>query len=123
MMQRRQLGCWARTNGLYHYRQSPSSTRENDEEQGDTSERPRLVTEMLQKLPMGVRVRNHPVVREAVQKGVPSTGCLECLGKPHARIEKGLRGFRAFALLGVFSKWYTLVLAGLLHEEKEPIQL
>ena len=44
------------------------------------------------------------------------------LKKPDARLEKGLRGFRAIALLSVFSKWYNKVLVDLLHEEKEPIQ-
>ena len=44
------------------------------------------------------------------------------LKKPDARLEKGLRGFRAIALLSVFSKWYTTVLVDLLREEKEPIE-
>ena len=45
------------------------------------------------------------------------------LGIPReASSEKGLRGFRAIALLRVFSKWYTTVLVDLLHEEKEPIE-
>ena len=35
--------------------------------------------------------------------------------------ERGARGFRAIALLSVFSKWSTTVLVDLLHEEKEPI--
>ena len=30
--------------------------------------------------------------------------------KTDAKVEKGLRGFRAIALLSVFSKWYTTVL-------------
>ena len=38
--------------------------------------------------------------------------------KPDAKLEKGLRGFRAIALLSVFSRWYTTVLVDLLHEEK-----
>ena len=42
--------------------------------------------------------------------------------KPDARLEKGLRRFRAIALLSVFSKWCTTVLVDLLHEEKEPIE-
>ena len=44
------------------------------------------------------------------------------LKKLGARLEKGLRGFRAIALLSVFSRWYTTVLVDLLHEEKEPIE-
>ena len=44
------------------------------------------------------------------------------LKKPDAKLEKGLRDFRAIALLSVFSKWYTKVLVHLLHEEKEPIE-
>ena len=32
---------------------------------------------------------------------------LDFLKKPDAKLEKGLRGFRASALLSVFSKWYT----------------
>ena len=43
------------------------------------------------------------------------------LKKPDAKLEKGLRGFRAIALRSVFSKWYTTVLVHLLHEEKGPI--
>ena len=42
--------------------------------------------------------------------------------KPDARLEKGLRGFRAIALLCVLSKWCTSVLVGSLHDEKEPIE-
>ena len=42
------------------------------------------------------------------------------LKKPDAKLEKGLRGFRAIAPMSVFSKWYTTVLVDLLHEEKEP---
>ena len=42
------------------------------------------------------------------------------LQKPHAKLEKGLREFRAIALLSVFSKWYTTVLEDMLHDEKEP---
>ena len=41
---------------------------------------------------------------------------------PDAKLEKGLRGFRAIALLSVFFEWYTTVLADLLHEEKEPVE-
>ena len=44
------------------------------------------------------------------------------LKKPDAKLEKGLRGFRAIALLTVFSKWYTTVLVDMLHEEKKPIE-
>ena len=42
------------------------------------------------------------------------------LKKPDAKLDKGLRGFRAIALLGVFSKWTTTVLVDMLHDEKEP---
>ena len=42
------------------------------------------------------------------------------LKKPDAKLEQGLRGFRAIALLNVFSKWYATVLVDMLHEEKEP---
>ena len=42
------------------------------------------------------------------------------LKKPDVQLEKGLRGFRAIALLSVFSKWYTTVLVDMLHDEKEP---
>ena len=44
------------------------------------------------------------------------------LKKPDAKLEKGLRGFRAIPLLSVFSKWYTTVLVDLLHEENEPTE-
>ena len=40
--------------------------------------------------------------------------------KPDAKLEKGLRGFRAIALPSVFSKWCTTVLVDMLHDEKEP---
>ena len=39
------------------------------------------------------------------------------LEKPNAKLERGLRGFRAIARLSVFSKWYTTVLVDLLREE------
>ena len=42
------------------------------------------------------------------------------LKKPDAKLEKGLRGFRAIALLSVFSKWYATVLVDMLRDEKEP---
>ena len=42
--------------------------------------------------------------------------------KPDAKLQKGLRGFRAIALLSVFSKWKTTVLVDLLHEEMEPVE-
>ena len=42
------------------------------------------------------------------------------LKKTDAKLGKGLRGFRAFALLGVFSKWCATVLVDMLHEDKEP---
>ena len=44
------------------------------------------------------------------------------LKKPDAKLEKGLRGFRAIALLSVLSEWYTTVVVNLLHEEKEPVE-
>ena len=40
---------------------------------------------------------------------------LVLLKEPDANLEKGLRGFRAIALLSVFSMWYTTVLVDLLH--------
>ena len=40
------------------------------------------------------------------------------LKKPDVKLEKGLRGFRAMALLSVFSDWYTTVLVDPLHEEE-----
>ena len=42
------------------------------------------------------------------------------LKKPNAKLEKGLRVFRAIALLSVFSKWYTTVVVDMLHDENEP---
>ena len=43
------------------------------------------------------------------------------LKKPDVKFEKGPRGFRANALLNVFSKLYTIVLVNLSHEEQEPV--
>ena len=40
--------------------------------------------------------------------------------EPDAKLEMGFRGFRAIALLSVFSKWFTTVLVDMLHDEKEP---
>ena len=42
------------------------------------------------------------------------------LKKSHAKLEKGLRGFRTIALLSVFSKWYTTVSVDMLHDVQEP---
>ena len=42
--------------------------------------------------------------------------------KLDAKLEKGLREFRAIALLSVFSKWYSTVLVDMLHEERWPIE-
>ena len=36
------------------------------------------------------------------------------LKKPDAKLEKGLRGFRAIALLSVFAEWFLTVLVDLL---------
>ena len=44
------------------------------------------------------------------------------LKKPDDKLDKGFRGFRAIALLSVFSKWYTTFLVDLLHEEKKSIE-
>ena len=43
------------------------------------------------------------------------------LKKPHAKLEQGIRGFRAVALLSVLAKWYAAFLVGLLHKEPEPM--
>ena len=40
--------------------------------------------------------------------------------KPNAMLENGLRGFRAIALLIVFSKWHTTVLVDMYNDEKVP---
>ena len=55
---------------------------------------------------------------------LPRRGILRLvlLKKPDAQLEKGPRGFRAIALLSVFSKWYTTVRVELLRDEKEPIE-
>ena len=45
------------------------------------------------------------------------------LEKTDAKLEKGFRGFRAIALLSVFSKWFKTVLVDVLHDEKEPSKL
>ena len=41
------------------------------------------------------------------------------LRKPDAKMEKGLRGFRAIALLSVFSGWFSTILVDLPNEEME----
>ena len=76
-----------------------------------------LVTEMLQCLPTETvyevahgfdqRFRGDCSAPEAWK--VPRFVFLE---KPDAKLEKGLRGFRAIALLSVFSKWDTNRLGG-----------
>ena len=38
-----------------------------------------------------------------------------------AKLEKGVRGFCAIALMSVFTKWFSTALVDLLHEEKEPV--
>ena len=43
------------------------------------------------------------------------------LKKLDAKLENGIRGFRAFALMSVLAKWYAAGVVGLLHEEPEPI--
>ena len=63
-------------------------------------------------------VRGCVLVREAVQRGVsgPQAWKIPCfvfLKKPGAKLDKGLRCFRAIALLSVFSKWYTTLLVDL----------
>ena len=68
-----------------------------------------LVTEMLLCLPT-----------ETVYGGVESSTPRVPQKKTDAKLEKGLRGFRAIALLSVFSKWYTTVLVDMLHDEQEP---
>ena len=73
-----------------------------------------LVVEMLSRLPTEVIYE----VTHWFQKRFEGV----FLKKPDARLEKGLRGFGAIALLSVFSKCYTTVLVDLLHEEKEPIE-
>ena len=75
----------------------------------------------------GGSARGHPLVREAGQRECRAPEAwsvlrLVFLRKPNTKLEKGIRGFRAIALLSMFSKWYTTVLVELLHEEKEPIE-
>ena len=75
----------------------------------------------------GGSVRGGVLVREAVQRRVSAPEAWEILRlvflkKLDAKLEKGLRGFRAIALLSVFCKWKTTVLVDLLHEEKEPVE-
>ena len=85
----------------------------------------RLVTEMLQCLPTETayevthwfdkRFKGECRAPEA-WKVLPFVS----LKKPDAKLGKGFRGFRAIALLSVFSKWYTTVLVDMLHSGKEP---
>ena len=83
-----------------------------------------LVTEMLQTFPIeSVCEITHRF--EEMERRAPQTWNvlrLVFLKMPDARQEKNLRGLRAVALMCVLSKWYTLVLVGLLHEETEPIE-
>ena len=86
-----------------------------------------LVVEMLSRLPTVViyEVTHWFQRRFVVTSRAPEAWRilrLVFLKKPDARLERVLRGFRAIALLSVFSKWYTTVLVDLLHEEKEPIE-
>ena len=86
-----------------------------------------LVVEMLSRLPTEViyEVTHWFQKRSQGECRAPEAWRilrLVFLKKPDARLEKGLCGFRAIALLSVFSKWYTTVLVDLLHEEKEPIE-
>ena len=74
-----------------------------------------LVAEMLRRLPI-------VVIYEVAHLFQRRFLGLVFLKKPGAKLEKGIRGFRAIALLSVFSKWYTSVLVDMLHEEKEPIE-
>ena len=83
-----------------------------------------LVTEMLQCPPTGtVYEVKHWVDKrfkgECRASEAWKTLRLVFLKKPDAKLEKGLRRFRAIALLSVFSKWYTTVLVDFLRAEKE----
>ena len=82
-----------------------------------------LVVEMLSRLPTEVIYEVTHWFQKRFQVGCRAPEAwrisrLVFLKKPDARLEKVLRGFRAIALLSVFSKWYTTVLVDLLHEEK-----
>ena len=86
-----------------------------------------LVVEMLNRLPTEVVYEiTHWFQRRflGISKAPEAWRILRLvfLKKPDAKLEKGLRGFRAIALLSVFSKWYTTVLVDTLHEEKELIE-
>ena len=87
-------------------RQSLSSTRENDELQGEW---PNLLPGRLcTRSPIGS-------VRGSGRLQSPRDVESFALGiskKPDTRCEKGLRGFRAVASMSVLSKWYTSVLVG-----------
>ena len=43
-------------------------------------------------------------------------------GKPQAKLEKGIRGFRVTALTSVVEKWHVAVVVAMWHEEPEPIE-
>ena len=72
-------------------------------------QRDSLVTELMPNLPMKA------VYEVAHWFAKRFNG--ECLA-PVAKLERGLRGFRAIALLSVFSQWYTKVLVDLLRVEE-----
>ena len=86
-----------------------------------------LVTELLRCSPTEIVYKGSSLVRQAsdskVNAELPEAWKvlrLVFLKKPDAKLEKGLRGFRAIALLGVFSEWCTTVQVDMLHDEKEP---
>ena len=86
-----------------------------------------LVTEMLQFLPTEteyeVAHRFDKWFRRECRAPEPWTILrLVFLKKPDAQLEKGLRGFRAIALMSVFPKRYVTVLVDLLHQEKEKVE-
>ena len=85
-----------------------------------------LVTEMPAVLTNGDSVRGNSLVRQALQRRVPCPGGVEN-SSPRVpqksqtpSLKRAYGGFRAIALLSVFSKWYTTVLVDMLHDEKEP---
>ena len=83
-----------------------------------------LVTEMVQHQPVeAVYEVTHWFAKRFKERAEHQGlgGSYECFFSD-ARLENGLRGFRAIVLQSVLSKWFRAILVGLLHQEKESIE-
>ena len=117
-------GGMGREEGGENGGQGVQGPREDYEKQGEGAEG-LLGVRNIARTSHGSSVSNHPLVWEQTQTGMSGACGVEnsTVGVlQEAKLEKGLRGFRAIALMSVLAKWYAAVGVALLQGERELLE-